>query len=126
MKTVHFTDEEHRRTLALVRCQALIERTPEWDELLGLLEVDRPAANVVPIVRHADHADMAGCCPDCGWHHSRAGACTSCGAPVPLESRRADVDDPRKYGNAWVKAQRVERLEREGLDEAMRRVGGDR
>ena len=40
MKTVHFSDAEYRRVLALVRCQALIEQTPEWDELLELLDVD--------------------------------------------------------------------------------------
>lgn len=55
MKTIHMTDHEWKRSLALVRCQALIERSPEWDELLAILEVDRPCRNVVPIAsRRAD------------------------------------------------------------------------
>lgn len=36
------------------------------------------------IERLALHADMPGCCPECGWHCARSGHCTSCGALVVL------------------------------------------
>lgn len=55
--TITFTDSEHRRLLALVRTQALIEHDVAWDEAVELLELDRPASNVVPIA--SVRADVA-------------------------------------------------------------------
>lgn len=92
MRSVHVTDAQHTRLLALarsllVRALAKGEPTTELKELVDVLDVDAPQ-----------------------WDGRLGGGLATRPENVPVASRRADLDE---------KAERVHRLQVGGQDQAM-------